>query len=82
MGTRRYGIFLRVEHKRRNFISTSSHVIFCLSYQHSSPNWHHHHLYLLYFSSTKIDLQHYQLESGRWESHLTYNNKSSKEKVL
>lgn len=48
----------------------------------SYANLRRSHLYLPYFSNTKIDLQHYQLESGRWESHLTYNNKSSKEKVL
>ena len=82
MGARRYGIFLRVEREKRNFISTSNHVIFCYHINTLALNWHHHHLYLPYFSNTKIDLQHYQLESGRWESHLTYNNKSSKEKVL
>ena len=27
----------RVEHEKRNFISTSSHVLFCFSYKHNSP---------------------------------------------
>ena len=27
----------RVEHEKRNFISTRVHVLFCLSYKHSSP---------------------------------------------
>ena len=29
MGARRYGISLRVEHEKRNSISTSNHVLFC-----------------------------------------------------
>ena len=37
MGARRYGISLRVEHEKRNSISTSNHVLFCLSYKHNSP---------------------------------------------
>ena len=27
----------RVEHEKRNFKSTSNHVLFCLSYKHNSP---------------------------------------------
>ena len=27
----------RVEHVKRNFISTSNHVLFCFSYKHNSP---------------------------------------------
>ena len=37
MGTRRYGISLRVEQEKRNSVSTSNHVLFCLSYKHNSP---------------------------------------------
>ena len=48
MGARRYGISLRtgerseqvrcrVEHEKRNFISVSNHVWFCLSYKHNNP---------------------------------------------
>ena len=37
MDARRYGISLRVEHKKRNSIFTSNHVLFCLSYKHNSP---------------------------------------------
>ena len=37
MGARRYGISLRVEHVKRNSISTSNHVLFCLPYKHNSP---------------------------------------------
>ena len=36
MGTRRYGISLRVEQEKRNSVSTSNHVLFCLSYKHNS----------------------------------------------
>ena len=27
----------RVEHEKRNFISTGNHILFCLSYKHNSP---------------------------------------------
>ena len=27
----------RVEHEKRNSISTSNHILFCLSYKHNSP---------------------------------------------
>ena len=51
MGRRRYGISLRVfnsielrslvsyrvEHEKRNSISTCNHVLLCLSYKHNSP---------------------------------------------
>ena len=30
----------RVEHKKRNFVSTRAHVLFCLSYKHNSPLGH------------------------------------------
>ena len=33
MNAPRYGISLRVEYKIRNFISTSNHVLSCLSYR-------------------------------------------------
>ena len=48
LGARRYGISLRtgerseqvrcrVEHEKRNFISASNDVLFCLSYKHNNP---------------------------------------------
>ena len=38
IGARRYEISRRrVEHEKRNSISTSNHVLFCLSYKHNSP---------------------------------------------
>ena len=37
MDARTYGISLRVEHGKKNSISTSNHVLFWLSYKHNSP---------------------------------------------
>ena len=41
MGARRYAlrslVSYRVKHSKRNSISTSNHVLFCLSYKHNSP---------------------------------------------
>ena len=35
---RRQRVRCRVEHEKRSSISTSNHVLFCLSYKHNSPS--------------------------------------------
>ena len=45
MGVRRYGISLRmfnlvmISHKKRNFIYTSWHVLFCILYKHTNDDF-------------------------------------------
>ena len=39
MGVPRYGISLRLFNSKRNSISTSSHVLFCLLYKHTNDDF-------------------------------------------